>query len=122
MVANILGMKARSFMKTSNSKVATDDYGAFHVFFNAEDLVEAVEVFHGEIEVLYDDDKNLFDLGKKEVTALLFAHDPDCIVESDGLIAKAIGLSVYAPKWQGDEADTIDSILAFERGYYDGLL
>ena len=88
-------------------KKITDDFGFCHVFYNAEDECEAIEVF-GDIKVEVDG-------------AVIFPTDVETakkqlsdLVEEDGsLISKKFSVGIYAPSGK------MESILFGAPGYYD---
>jgi len=98
--------KYEEFEKNKFSKNTTDDFGKFHVYYSAEDLVEAVEIFEG-IEVEFEG-KIIFpssiDRLKKAFCNL--EQDGDCYLQIEN------SFGIYAPNGK------IESILMGCKGYY----
>lgn len=98
---------AKEYKKNKFSETITDDFGFCHVFYNAEDECEAIEVF-GDIKVEVDG-------------AVIFPTDVETakkqlsdLVEEDGsLISKKFSVGIYAPSGK------MESILFGVPGYYD---
>ncbi len=100
----------KEFKKSRFSKNTTDDFLGFHVFYNEDNKVCAVEVFR-ETE-LYFRGVSLFSKTYPELKALL--KDSNVVEDSSGITYKTFGFSVYAP---GHEE--VESILVFSKGYFD---
>lgn len=95
------------FRKSQFSKNTTDDFGAFHIFYDTNNCFEAIEIF--EAEVFINDVKvfpgNLLQV-QKIITTL---NSEDNEYWSD--IEKSVGLC--APDGE------VESILFGKEGYYD---
>lgn len=78
------------FKKTPFSKTTTDDFGFCHVFYNANDECEAIEVFDAEV---YVDGTLVFPSNIETVKALFH----DLVEEDDGFIIKSQSIGIYAP-------------------------
>jgi hypothetical protein len=93
----------KEFRKTPLSKNTTDDFGDFHVYYDQDNKVEAVEFFDSEIYV--GGEKIPKDVGALPAS---FADDG-----SGGFISDDLGISVYAPN------GAIETVLIFAKGYWD---
>lgn len=98
----------KEFKKSKYSKNTTDDFSSFHVFYDADNKVIAVEFF----ENAYLDNINLFSKTYKELKDLF--HDSSDKEDDSGIIFMKYGFSVYSPDKQ-----TIETVLVFKKGYYD---
>lgn len=107
MVRQTLSVEAKEFKKSKYSKVTTDDFGFCHVFYNAEDECEAVEIFD-DITV-YIGDMLVFPGTISDVKAIF----NDLEKESDDYISKSQSVGIYAPR------GIIESILFAVEGYYE---
>ena len=96
----------REFKKSKFSKNTTDDYGKFHVFYTADNKVEAVEIFD-DIEVTFEG-AVIFPAALEEAESILGSMAEDC--GSYIQVEKSVG--IYAPEKEAE------SILAGEKGYY----
>lgn len=104
-VRNILGDSTEFFK--GDSKVATDDFGYCHVYYDDNDRCEAVEFFD-ETEV-YINGILAFPI-EKEAFSINFA---DFIQDDDGFINYDCSVGIYAPY------ESMESILFGKEGYYD---
>ena len=106
-VRKCLGKPKRVIKKTPESRNTADVYSSFHVYYSAEDHLEAVEFFGGEVRLLINS-QLVFPGTLNTATAIL----PD-LEESIGFYiskASSIGLCV--------EDETIESLLVGCRDYY----
>jgi hypothetical protein len=117
-VWDIAGKTPVVFKKSQASDRETDDFGDFHVYYDANGRVEAVEFFNGLSEVLFDK-QNLFALPRAELNRFLIMRDSELMVESDSMISCKHGIAVYAPGWKLHPNATAESVLMFKKGYYD---
>jgi len=109
-VREILG-DFKEFKKTKYSINTTDDFADCHVFYNKENLCEAIEIFK-EAKVLIDG-TDLFKLSYEDFKRLLLKYDSDLKITDDSITSKKIGVSVYAPDFN------VESILVFSKEYFD---
>lgn len=95
----------KEFKKTPFSKTTSDDFGAFHVYYDAEDKVEAIEIFEGDIEI---GGKKIFPASLKQAEKII----PPLKEDEYGAIAAdvSIGLTV--------EDGEVTAILFGTKGYY----
>ena len=97
----------REFKKTPISRNTTDAYPGFHVFYDINNEVEAVEFFHGESLTL--NGVNLFSLSKAE----FINKFPSCIDEGSSLNCVKEGFMVSFAH------NVVDGILVYRKGYWD---
>lgn len=102
----------KEFKKTKFSKNTTDDFSFCHVFYSAQNKIDAVEFFD-ETEFLFKG-KNLFSLSFSELKSFLKNNTIDFQEDDSGLRSDDIGLSVYSP-----DKGKIETIFIYKRGYYD---
>lgn len=96
----------KEFKKTPLSTNTTDDFGAFHVYYDDDDRCEAVEFFDDvEVEV---DGKLVFPTSSEEVRRVI----PSLVPDGDGLVSVEESVGIYAP------GGTMESILFGVKGYY----
>lgn len=99
----------KEFKKNRFSKNTTDDYTEFHIFYNVENKVEAIEVFHN-IEIDYKG-INIANATVTELVAML--KDSKQSKEEDSINFPTYGLTIAIDK------DKIESILFYNKGYWD---
>jgi hypothetical protein len=98
------------FRKTKFSKNTTDDFGGFHVYYNADDKVEAVEFFNGEVNL---GETILFPATKKYLADTLKKLETSTNLVDDTVVSSPLGISAYAP------SDTVEAILIHSKSYFD---
>ena len=100
----------KEFRKTKFSKNTTDDFGDFHVFYDENNAVQAVEFFGGE--VILNNDK-LLPNTKKGLLETLTKFDEKALATPESVESKLLGVNAYAP------GDIVEAILIYRKGYYD---
>lgn len=95
------------FKKTQFSTTTTDDFGLFHVYYDANDCCEAIEVFD-DVEV-YIDGKVVYPIPVNDVCEAFH----DFKADNDGAISVEKAVGIYAPE------DKPESILFGNAGYFD---
>ncbi|HJA00216.1 MAG TPA: hypothetical protein H9801_01610 [Candidatus Collinsella stercoripullorum] len=105
-VRETVGLPFTSFMKTPASACPTDDFGSFHVYYNADEACEAVEIF-SEIEVEVSG-KLVFPTSLESALEAL----PSLVPDGDGLISTEASVGIYAPD------GVMESILFGVKDYY----
>lgn len=97
----------KEYKKNKFSTNTLDDFGFCQVFYDANNKVEAVEMYRN-VKLIYDD-VNLFDLDKSELVNKLQNHHIDD--DEYGMTIPSLGLSISL-------IDNVpDSILVYQRGY-----
>lgn len=101
------GIPRKEFKKTPLSTNTTDDFGAFHVYYDDDDCCEAVEFFDDvEVEVAGN---VVFPVTPEEAQRVI----PSLVPDGDGLISIEESIGIYAPD------GTMESILFGVKGYYE---
>ena len=105
-VREAANLPCKEFKKTLLSTNATDDFGAFHVYYDDDDHCEAVELFDDvEVEV---GGKLVFPTSSEEARRAI----PSLVPDGDGLVSVEESIGIYAP------GGTMESILFGVKGYY----
>lgn len=99
------GEPIEEFKKSKFSKNTTDDYGTFHAFYDADNRLEAVEIFEGNVVA---DGKTIFPCKCEEISAF----DESFQKEDDGYTSMKLSIGIYAPYGEAE------SILIGCEGYY----
>ena len=95
------------FRKNKFSKNTTDDFKSFHVYYNTENKVEAIEFFpESNLEF---NGKKLFELKFSDFNF----EDADIEKDADSITFKTLGFSVYSPS-----NSKVESIIVFGKDYY----
>ncbi len=105
-VREILG-EAVEFKKSPFSKTTTDDFGYCHVFYDANDECEAIEIFDGSEVVV--NDTVIFPSDIEHAKKIL----GELLLEYGSYINKYNSVGIYAPYGK------MESILFGRPGYYE---
>ena len=109
-VRKLLGEPLSEFRKTRRSVNTTDNYGEFHVFYDAANTCEAVELFGGS--AASSNGQCLFPATKTAFVEWMRSVDPGCeITEYDALSER---MSIAA----SFESGKVACVLFAMKGYY----
>ena len=110
----------REFRKTPLSKNLTDDYGFCHVFYDQANRLVAVEFWPSDDAKLILDGADLLSTPYAQLRDSL-AQTDEALEEDDmGFTSPRYGVGASAPSALSDcGAPPADSIIVFNRGYYD---
>ena len=106
-IRKLLGKPEKVFRKTSAAVNTTDAYADFHVYYSAEDRMEAIEFFNGNIN-LYIKLQRLLPGTLNEARSLF----PDLTGSDEFYTSKASSVAICL------EADKIVSVLVGRKDYY----
>ena len=118
-VLKILGKPVDSFYKYEDDDCMTDEYDNLFIYYKKGYKIEAVEFF-GESDILIDGEV-LLNRPFLEVLEIFKKKDDSLDIDEDGFTSIKFGFSIYAPSWEEDEEQTVESVLIFEKGYYSDL-
>jgi hypothetical protein len=118
-VRKYFGVDYKSFRRAPTSVMPCDYFEPLGVFayYALPGLLEAIEFVlpanPGFMKI------NFLETPFEEIKKILLAHDPDLEQSDDGLTSYKLGIGVYAP--DADENPNLppESVIAFEKGYYD---
>lgn len=105
-VRNIFG-EATEFKKSKFSQTSADDFGFCHVYYNAENKCEAIELFDN-VDVIVNG--QLIPRCDIDSVKCMF---PDAEEDDFGVICKSLSIGVYAPN------NKIESILFGCKDYFE---
>ncbi|MDZ4312322.1 MAG: hypothetical protein U1A24_17375 [Cypionkella sp.] len=114
-----LGKVPTTFRRSPQAAFPCDYFqseGTF-CYYDSDGTLEAVEFGHPARPLLGT--VNLLGAAMNNAVAALSELDPTLAVEVDGAIAHQLGVSIFAPLLKDNEAATVESLLAFRRGYFD---
>jgi hypothetical protein len=118
-VRQILGDDYTEFRKTKFSKSLTDDYNFAHLYYNENDLLEAIE-FLGDGSISLElDGKELMGISYNSLKNIIAKLDDNLVTEQDSFTSNKLGIGAYAPKIAEDKAAIPESIIVFAEGYYN---
>jgi hypothetical protein len=93
-----------------------DDIGVF-VYYNKKQKCCAIEMFPPAFPVFHE--LNLLDEHFTDLRKYFTNIDPDTKVDEDGLTTYKCGIGLYVPNLKDGEDQLAESIIVFEKGYYD---
>lgn len=113
-----LGGNFKSFKKTPSSAFPCDYFTDVEVFayYKIPGMLEALEFAEPANPLL--NGARLVGVSASQVMKLLEAIDQSLEIDSDGIISHRLGISVYAPGWNKDASQVVESVLVFEDGYF----
>ena len=101
--------EAISFMKTADDDSSTDDFGFCHVYYDANDRCEAVEVWDAEV---YIADTRIYPIDMNEAEAVLVEYFDDIEADDEGFISIDYSIGITAPD------EEMEGILIGKENYY----
>ena len=102
-----------SFKKLVDDAIETDDYGAFHIYYDDGYRFEAMEIIaYDEVEVFYGGDR--LPESYSEVLDYFIDKYPDTDEDDEGFITEESSVGVY----MDNDEDEIDTILFGRKDYY----
>lgn len=104
------------FKKNEEDENTTDAYENFHVYYDKENLCEAIEFF-GNAKITFNN-KNLLGQKYKTVKCDFLKIDTDIEFDECGFTSYKYGLGVYVSNTDDTEA-FIEGVIVFRKGYYD---
>lgn len=118
-VRSTLDCAYKEFKRTPISKTITDAFQSLGLFVcynidrkcNAIEMARPAQVFYGGHELL----NNSFE----KALELMRGFDPQVSSREDGLTSFALGIGLYAPSCKKDRLLPVESVIAFQHGYYD---
>jgi hypothetical protein len=118
-VKGLLGEASDSFFKLPSDILASEQYETENLFiyYKEPGNVEAIE-FYPPAKVFLESTE-LFSLSYEELKTLLLTLDPELEVEVDSLTSYRLGIGAYTPNAEEDSPLPAESIIAFEKGYYE---
>ena len=117
-VRRVLGGNFKSFKKTPNSALPCDYFVGIEVFayYKLPGVLDALE-FAEPANPIFDG-KHFIGVVAGDVKKILEAVDQSLEIDSAGIISHQLGIGVYAPGWDEDAAQEVESVIVFEEGYY----
>jgi len=116
-IQNELVIKPEKFKKFEDDEFDTDDFKYCHVYYKKPGVCEAIEFF-GEAKVIINNETIL---GKSytEIKDMFEAIDDSIDFDATGLTSFKYGVGVYAPFAEDEPDEPVESVIVFEKGYYD---
>lgn len=111
------GPPSKKFKRFKDAEFDIDRFASFFVYYRHPGVCEAIEFF-GEATVLIDG-KALLGRSFSEVKKFLEAIDSSLSIDNSGLTSFKYGVGVYAPFAQDEPDEPVESVIVFEKGYYD---
>jgi len=117
-----MGSRFESFKKTESSDNEIDHFDEYGLYINYNDSnrLSAVEVTPAS-DIIYNG-VSFFLLTTQKLFESICTFDTNAFRNRTGFIAVGIGVSCYAGSFRKNPDNPIESIVAFEKGYYDSML
>jgi hypothetical protein len=118
-VRMIIGSRFKLFKRFAEEPFPSDYFPEEHAFFyyDASGLLEAIEFAPPARPTINGLD--LFSLTFGQAVTKLAVLDDTLKEGVDGAIAHRLGVSIWAPSAKYDRNAPVESVLAFQKGYYD---
>lgn len=118
-IKKVLGEPSNTFFKTPLDTLETERYENENLFiyYKEPSNIEAIE-FYPPSQVVFDGIK-LFELSYEALKTFLLKLDSELEIEVDGLTSYKLGIGAYAPNADDDSSLAVESIIVFEKGYYE---
>lgn len=101
----------KEFQKSAFSENTADNYGAFHVFYNKNNVCEAIEFF--STYAIKIEEHALMHIGRKKIKNILLNLDADIEEDQYGMISKEHSIGISCPMGK------VETVLVGVPGYYD---
>lgn len=109
-VRKVFGDEFREVKKSPVSPNTMDAYKECHIFYTADNHLEAIEIFPENTIII---DNKQFSTEYDIAKVWIKDNDPSAIEADDGITSQRLGLNIYAPNGK------IESILFATREYFD---
>ncbi len=112
-------MKEEPDTSFNKAEMCTDGFfkNSFQVFYKEPGICEAIEVY-SPTDVTFEDKKLLGEPFNK-VHQWIEGHDKNIEIDEAGLTSYKLGIGLYAPAHMEKSDCPIESVIIFEKGYYD---
>lgn len=118
-VRRLFGKEFKSFNRSVDSTYPCDYFPSIGVFAYYKSSAELEAIECALPAQLFFDEINLLGIGFDAAKIFLQSKSTTLEMEVDGAIAHGLGISLYAPKAKENQSAPCESILVFERNYYD---
>lgn len=105
------------FKKTPFSQNTTDAFGFCHIYYDNENLCEAIELF--ETTTVIFDNFIMTKQSYEKVRGFFESIDDSLDFNDAGFTSYKFGVGVFAPYALDEPEEPIESIVVFRKGYYD---
>lgn len=118
-VRKLLGGDFYSKKRTTMDDLPYDRFESLGIFvyYKLPGEVEAIEFISPASPVF--DNQNLLALSYNDFKKFLIAKDPNLEIEIDSLTSYSLGIGAYTPDADEDPSWPVESVIVFEKGYYD---
>lgn len=116
-IQKVMTSKPKKFRKFKDDELDTDKYDNFFVYYKRPGICEAIEFF-GDAKVLING-KTILGRSYTKVKNMFEAMDNEIEFNDAGLTSLKYGVGVYAPFAQDEPDEPVESVIVFEKRYYD---
>lgn len=116
-IQEIMSDKPRKFKKNQNDVYDTDAYEMFYIYYKKPGICEAIE-FIKPSKISFNGIM-LLEKSFDELKKFFMSLDENIEYEETGLTSYKFGIGIYAPFAISEPLELVESIIVFEKGYYD---
>jgi len=118
-VRKAVGTDFKLFMKGSTSAMPTDDFigTGIHVFYRKPGLCEAVEMFSPASPTFRG--YRLIGIPFSQLATYFRQEDQSTEIDAGGLTSQLLGVGLYVPFLKESQDSSVESVIVFEKGYYN---
>jgi hypothetical protein len=116
-IESLCGASLKKIRRGSDEGLLTDAYPEFFVYYKKPGLCSAIE-FHKPAAVFFNG-VNLLDEPYARVLDAFKKLDKNISIDKDGLTSNKLGIGLYSPSFKEVPSLPAESVIIFERGYYD---
>jgi hypothetical protein len=119
-IREIIGGEALSYLKApSYSEMLTDAFeeNSIQVFYKKPGICEAVEFYKPQNPTLMG--QSFIGVPFSQARSWFEEHDSNLELEVSGLTSYKLGVGLYAPGYMENISEPVESLIVFEKGYYE---
>ncbi|QAA31082.1 hypothetical protein [Clostridium manihotivorum] len=116
-VREIFDNKFREFRKNQFSENTTDDFMYCHVYYDTNNICEAVELFE-PAEVSFNEFE-ILGVSYNLVEEFFRKLDNSIDINDAGFTSYKYGIGIFAPYAIDEPEEPVESVIVFKQGYYE---
>ena len=117
-VRNAVGLEFKSFMKTPQSEMPTDNFigTGIHVYYKSPGFCKAIEMLSPANPTFRK--YRLIDSPFSQLSAYFREEDTATKIEDYGLTSLRFGINLFVPDLDESHDSPVKGVIVFEKGYY----
>ena len=118
-IRNAMNAPVKSFKKSPSSEMDVDDFSdlGIHVHYRSPGICEAIELAKPAAPIFQW--RDLLNQPFSKLREWFDGMDENLEVDEAGLTSYKFGIGLYAPFAEDEPDGQAESVIVFERGYYD---